>query len=354
MLISLARSALGRRLGILPRPKFVTFFVTWRCNSRCIFCDIWRKPSSKKDELDVRQIARIFRQLGRLDCLRLSGGEPFLRADLPEIINVLQKINRPEILHITSTGLLTDRIVETMRRIKRPNRVHLKLSIDDTGDKHDAVRGLPGAYSRVMKTIETLAPLRKKLGFHLGVNQAIVSEENAGAYRRLKKALAPYGVPIYPVIAHDSGNSLYSAVGTPPADDVSYRLYAPFSRGTLESLFDEFLRDSRKTNSFAESVVDRYYLRGLRNRLVRGKPSPNPRCVALRNHLRLLPNGDVPTCYFNSTVVGNLHRQTFAELWESAKVTKARKWVDRCPGCWESCEVIPSAAYTGDLWKGLL
>jgi len=352
MLFGLVRSALGHRLHIMPRPTFVTFFVTWRCNCRCIFCDIWRKSSSARDELDVQQIANIFRQLGRLDCLRLSGGEPFLRSDLAEIINALDKINQPGIVHITSNGLMTDRIVEIMRRIARPRRIHLKLSIDDTGDKHDTVRGVSGAYAQVIQTVEKLAPLRHEMGFHLGINQAIISEEHAGAYRRLKDAMAPYGVPIYPVIAHNGGNGLYGADGK--VSDIAYHTYADFSRDCLESLLDEFLRDSRAINSFAESVVDRYYLRGLRNRLVCGKSSPNPHCVALRNHLRLLPNGDVPVCFFNGKVVGNMHRQAPADLWRSAEVNKAREWVDNCPGCWESCEVIPSAAYTGDLWKGLL
>jgi hypothetical protein len=71
--------------------------------------------------------------------------------------------------------------------------------------------------------------------------------------------------------------------------------------------------------------------------------------VALHSHLRLFPNGDVPTCQFNSRTVGNLRQSSFAEVWKSVKADEQRQWVRKCPGCWAECEVLPSAIYTGDL-----
>lgn len=65
--------------------------------------------------------------------------------------------------------------------------------------------------------------------------------------------------------------------------------------------------------------------------------------------MRLFPNGDVPTCQFNSRIVGNLRAASFAEVWGSAQATEQRDWVRRCPGCWAECEVLPSAVYTGAL-----
>ena len=60
----------------------------------------------------------------------------------------------------------------------------------------------------------------------------------------------------------------------------------------------------------ADRLVRRYYLRGIGNRLLSGRAMPQPPCVALNSHLRLLPNGDVPTCQFNGQIVGNLCRQS--------------------------------------------
>jgi MoaA/NifB/PqqE/SkfB family radical SAM enzyme len=79
------------------------------------------------------------------------------------------------------------------------------------------------------------------------------------------------------------------------------------------------------------------------------KAVPNPPCVALNAHLRLFPNGDVPTCQFNTKKAGNLRQQSFEELWFGAKTEVQRDWVRKCPGCWAECEVLPSAIYTGEL-----
>jgi hypothetical protein len=100
----------------------------------------------------------------------------------------------------------------------------------------------------------------------------------------------------------------------------------------------------------ARRLAKRYYLRGLLARL-RGTPSPTPRprCVALRSHVRLLPDGSVPVCQFNTEVVGNLSKQPMAEVWNGPKAKASRAWVDKCPGCWAECEVMPSAVYTGDV-----
>ncbi|MDE0041211.1 MAG: SPASM domain-containing protein [Candidatus Poribacteria bacterium] len=73
---------------------------------------------------------------------------------------------------------------------------------------------------------------------------------------------------------------------------------------------------------------------------------PNPKCVALNSHVRLLPDGRVPTCQFNTTSVGNLREENFADLWSNERIRKQRGWVNKCPGCWAECEVLPSAIYT--------
>jgi len=351
MYLNIAKCILLNRLGVVRRPSFVTYFVTWRCNCRCSFCEIWKRGNEAKDELSASEIARIFRQIGEVDVLRISGGEPFLRNDLPEIVDVLIPTCRPSVIHITSNGLLTDRIIDFFQSVREPARVHLKLSIDAVGDRHDELRGTTGAYQKVIDTIHRLVPLRDKLGFHLGVNQAIVSELEERNYSDLKHVLNPYRIPIYPVIAHKGDNGLYRVEGG--QTDVTYRPLGSFSKDAIRVLMAQFLRDSKKISSPAEYVVDRYYLKGLANRLIKGTNRPNPRCVALNDHLRVLPNGDVPICFFNSTVVGNLRESSFQDIWRSLRAREGRKWVRQCQGCWESCEVVPSAVYTGDIWKGL-
>jgi Fe-coproporphyrin III synthase len=87
----------------------LTYTVTFACNARCIMCDSWKMPP--RQELTLDDVERIFAQLPRLDAVRLTGGEPFVRRDLAEIADLATRQLRPLTLHVTSNGLLTDRIV---------------------------------------------------------------------------------------------------------------------------------------------------------------------------------------------------------------------------------------------------
>jgi MoaA/NifB/PqqE/SkfB family radical SAM enzyme len=93
-----------------------------------------------------------------------------------------------------------------------------------------------------------------------------------------------------------------------------------------------------------------YYLEGLLARLHHEpQPRPRPKCVELRSHVRVMPDGSVPVCQFNGELVGNLKTASRAEVLNGPDATRARSWVDACGGCWAECEVIPSAIYSGDL-----
>jgi MoaA/NifB/PqqE/SkfB family radical SAM enzyme len=65
--------------------------------------------------------------------------------------------------------------------------------------------------------------------------------------------------------------------------------------------------------------------------------------------LRLLPDGQVPVCQFNTETVGSLLEQSLEEIWHAENARRQRAWVDACPGCWAECEVVPNALYSGDM-----
>ena len=90
-----------------------------------------------------------------------------------------------------------------------------------------------------------------------------------------------------------------------PTEIGQFSTFGQFSESTLRELLDEVEKDLRYY-PLLERIAKRYYLR-IRSRLLHQSGTPNPSCVALRSHLRVFPNGDVPTCQFNSRVVGNLN-----------------------------------------------
>lgn len=351
--VRLASAIVANRLGRVPDPSYVTYIVTWICNAKCVFCDSWKKPSP--EDLTLEEADRIFAQLKPVDAVRFSGGEPWVRQDLADLVNIVDRRIKPEVIHITTNGYLTGRILDGIRKLDHPGKVHIKVSIDGMEETHDRVRASPGGWKKAMATVKELAGLRKELGFYVGVNQTIVNRASAADYEAMKAACAAWGVHVHPVIAYED-SAIYHVepdLIVAPASADEFKTFGDFEADEISELLARMKEDVETLPDYIEKVVKRYYLSGIANRLLHRKGSPNPRCVALRSHLRLFPNGDVAVCINNSHTTGNLRKQSFREVWHGKSAARWRDWVDKCPGCWAGCEVIPSAVYTGDIVKSL-
>ncbi len=355
-LLSFFRDVWRNRRGQRTLPRFLTYTVTFSCNARCIMCDSWKMPSP--EDLTLAEFEHICRQLPRMDAVRLTGGEPFVRRDLVEIAEVVRTRLRPLALHVTSNGFLTQRIVDFCERRDRRLPLQLLLSIDGMQDKHNHVRGHDSAWDMVTKTLAQLAPRQKELRLRLMVNQTIVDAEGAEQYRSMREFLRPYGVYNNVVLAYDQSAtySLEREVDIAPKEIGQFTTFGAFTPQQIGQLVAD-VEEGLAELPLMERLAKRYYLRGISNRLLHDAGTPNPKCVALNSHLRIFPNGDVPTCQFNTKLAGSLRRQAFDEVWHSAQAREQRAWVQRCPGCWAECEVLPNAIYTGELawegWKGV-
>jgi MoaA/NifB/PqqE/SkfB family radical SAM enzyme len=97
-----------------PAPINLTLSVTNKCNSRCRSCDIWKiYPAEKSrlaDELTLDEIEKVFKSVGPVYFFNISGGEPFLRSDLPKIVAAACRYLSPSVVHIPTNALMPDRI----------------------------------------------------------------------------------------------------------------------------------------------------------------------------------------------------------------------------------------------------
>jgi MoaA/NifB/PqqE/SkfB family radical SAM enzyme len=351
-----ALSVLQNRAGSVPRPSWCTYLVLYRCNARCPMCDSWRLRPGQ--ELTPQQVRQVFAKIGRLDVVRLTGGEPFLREDFAEVAAAVDEQSRPSVLHVTSNGSFPDRVLRFAEAFASPQRLHFLISLDGLETEHNASRGPKVPFATVVQTIERLASLRYR-GVHVSVNHTIASVASLEDHVGLVARFAPLGVSVQPVLAY-SESAMYSLkrVGRKAEDLIEatgYPLHPNLRGADVIGFVRRQLADLRTIRDLPTRIAKRYYLRGLLARL-RGdrRPRPHPKCVALRSHLRLLPDGRVPVCQFNTETVGNLLHQSFEEVWHATPARSARQWVDDCPGCWAECEVIPSALYSGDLLVNLL
>ncbi|HEY6041141.1 MAG TPA: radical SAM protein, partial [Anaerolineae bacterium] len=326
-----------------------TFIVTWRCNLRCFMCDVWKKTDH--DDMTPDEAKQIFRQLPHLDTLRLTGGEPFIRRDFTELTSAILEVSDPTVLHVTTAGIMYERILEFVQAVGS-KKLHIKFSIDAVGDRHDEIRGYRGVYNKAMRTLRKLVELRDKYGFYVGVNQTI-TDRNWDHIEPLREEMAKLGVAIHYAIATDH-YTLYRMNTTKENDRPNMKSVSmsEFTPEQLQYIFDQLdRRDGIK--DIPEWIVQRYYLHGLKNRLVKGVEEPKPQCVELFDHMRLMPNGDVMTCVYYPVVVGNLRAQSLKDVWYGDAIKPQRRVVQKCPGCWAGCEAKPNAIYSGDIVKAL-
>ena len=153
-------------------PKDATIAVTYFCNSRCMMCNIWQNKNPQNLNKDD-----FYNLSPNLKYINLSGGEPFLHPELPEIVRVINKASPKAKIIISSNGLATDLIIKTMKEIKKiDSRVGIRISIDGLRKTHNRVRGVNGMYESAIKTIFGL----KNIGIkNLGLSFTIMNE-NAG------------------------------------------------------------------------------------------------------------------------------------------------------------------------------
>ncbi len=117
-------------------PLNLTVSVTYRCNSRCLTCNVYTKDA---DEFTVDEFDRTFRSLGRAPYwYTMSGGEPFLRLDLTDICESAYRHGNPGIINIPTNGLLSSRIPSMVEEIagRCPRaQVIINLSLDGIGEE---------------------------------------------------------------------------------------------------------------------------------------------------------------------------------------------------------------------------
>lgn len=300
-------------------PTSAIVAVTYRCNSRCRMCGIWKK----KDHYDLP--LEFYKKLpSTLEEINITGGEPFLRQDFVDILDVIYATCKPKKISIPTNGFLTEKIVSDVKEIMKKDYVDIidiAISLDGTGKIHEEVRGIPDAYNKVMKTVEEL----KKIGFpaeKIGFGFTYMKgneKEGLKIYELAKKLHLNYGISL----AYNSDNFY----GT----DANEQLDMKITENQIDTLVKE------EIGSFAKNKLGKVYF--LSKLVEHAKTGRRPfACGALRDSFFIDPNGDVFSCLVLNEKIGNLKLNTFNEIWNSERANKVRSQVANCQKCWMLCD----------------
>jgi MoaA/NifB/PqqE/SkfB family radical SAM enzyme len=156
----------------------LTHFVTSACDARCAHC--FYRVNAPSRELSLDEIGRVAQSLGALRFLLISGGEPFLRNDLPEIVERYFRLTSCANVSIPTNGLRTAKILPAVRRIcgiSPALSVGLSVSLDGFGDLHDRLRGVPGVYNAALRTLRGAKGLQAEFpNLSVGVISTLTGE----------------------------------------------------------------------------------------------------------------------------------------------------------------------------------
>lgn len=167
----------------------VILAVTLRCNSRCLMCDIWKRKSGRGLSPEIYK--KLPKSLRDID---ITGGKPFLRNDLVEIIKVIKNTCPKARILITTNGLLTEKITRNVKEVLNlgPKRLIISIAMDGPARVHDQLRGIKGNWKRAVATYKELKKLRSKrfdcfFGMTLsGKNYQLIEE----TYQELRKDIS--------------------------------------------------------------------------------------------------------------------------------------------------------------------
>ncbi len=155
--------ALKSNFGKLSKPYKLNYAITMWCQSRCLTCNIWEiKP---KNELTIDEIRDFASKNTSFRWIALTGGEPFLRSDIVEIVKAFKEHSKGMYMLTIPTNSLCnpDKLEGQMRQIlelKIP-KVAITLSLDGHGELHDKIRGIPGNYKKVLENYRRFKELKK-------------------------------------------------------------------------------------------------------------------------------------------------------------------------------------------------
>lgn len=307
MLSSTAKKARLFRTWIAGHPLWCAWQVTYRCNFRCKFCGYWHDPMGQQPEPSVEDYARGAHKLASWGSMfiSLAGGEPLLRTDLPDVAAAIAEYHLP---FVTTNGFLAT--PEIARDLYEAGLWGVSVSIDYADPaKHDAARGMDGAWEQAWRAVEMFSNARKYDYQRINV-MAVLLDDNIDQIEDLMQMAAKHDA--YFMIQPYGFRKINSRKFEHNDGPVSPRLLEMWRRN------GNFL-----SNPIYLSKFDEFLAGGI------------PNCRAGRAFFNIDSTGDIAICVENRhRPIANLltdHPHTIRDALRAASKGNG------CTSCWYNC-----------------
>lgn len=317
----IADSIVRYKIGV-PRPFFVSYQITLRCNRRCIFCNAWKLKTF--NELATPLAKKVVSELSDfgVGVLGFTGGEPLMRRDLEEIAACAK--HKGLIVGVNTNGTLL-----TPKRAGSISSVFdtVFVSLDGFENTHDAIRGESGTFREALAGLRNLLDVKHDCA--VGVN-FVLNNMNYKEFIQFCKWIKKWGVlvTLFPVAGDENFTANYSV----PKREVD----AFVSNVLKEKAVNPLLGPS-------ERVIE------LIPKFVKGEM---PRiCDAGSLYLGVSPTGDLRICPIGPNTkewqVGSLATSSMTELVSNPRFRQVLEARRNCTPCLAGCTTPYSLLFRG-------
>ena len=303
-----------------------TFSITNRCNSRCKICNIW-KTTDFSDELSLSQIKELFSKpyFQDLDTISITGGEPFLRKDLTEIIklakNILPKLKR---IFLNTNATIIEPVLDVCKLCTSLfSETILSISLDGTETVHNSLRGINN-YKNVLLLIDRASSIKGlKVSLSMTISKGNCSYDEL---QHVHKLAQKYNT-MFSFRFADMSKTYYKN------EDIDLSLSEE-----KKHIVSKYISENGLDNEFL--AVLKEYIETKKVPFIVDENGCN-HCLAGKEFIFIHPNGSVSPCLYSSQKI-NIDSKPPQEV-ELGKF-------ERCPCCTD-CAIYPILEYKKNLEK---
>ena len=313
------------------RPLRLNFELTDYCNLRCPTCSKWKQTPSKTDlsKEQWQKIANKLKGFALSPLVTLSGGEPFSRKDIFDIIGYIVNAKLQPVIISNGTLLDSDKI----KRLQQYPIRQITLSLNGVkATTHEPTRGVKGCFEKTFKSLEMLAETEIPI-----VIETILMNPNMGEIIELVKLAQIKNIKgiVFQVLTASNVHNIF--------DDAENRIPAEQWYNTdplwindtkaFESIVDELIKMKQEGFPIINSVEQmRYFPVYFKNQSAIAKLP----CMSGIGNFMVDPYGQVRLCYSFASI-GNILEQDPRKIWHSKAAKEARKKTRTCKA---TCRIL--------------
>jgi len=334
-------------------PIYLIHYVTSRCNAKCPHCFVpINDPEMAKTELSTKEIGKITQGFsGDILNVNLTGGEPFLRDDIVDIVRLYR--NNANVLSflIATNGFFTDKILESAKKIlaiDKNIRLTINLSVDHIGTRHDELRGLTGLYNRTLSVYRDLSSMNTGGRLSRQINLTIQRENQDDLEEIINHLVFTEKVTnlSLSLVRGNSNDRTASTVNGENYFNGNKLLNEYASKGYIEGFEGGYLSLLNAKNQISRRVIEK---------TIKDRKFISTCFAGLLSGV-LYSNGDVYPCELYAERIGNIRDvdYNFKALWDSTKAKEIRQRIvtDKCfctHECFWTTNILYNARYAPEL-----